>query len=298
MSIETLIKTGFSDVFRDETWQECSAGKLLSPEFKKNMTFGDEVIVKFDGMVTLIDYTGGDLKPDDAEDVTETNVKIKINKGCAVYFKLDDAKLKQIENAKSNEERIKIVKKYANDTKEQFARKINKACCEQYVRAGKRIEGANGEAITVTSENVHKLFAKAKALLKQGDGKGHTAWREGQMLAIISTEMEAFMSTQNLLQYSDTMAKTYKNGYSGRFMGFDVIVDDDVATDSDGNEYPLFGRSKKTIAGGIQHTLELKSGTPVGGFDTRYWGRGIFGLKAPLSYLLCTAKLKVDFKVA
>lgn len=297
MSIETLIKTTFSDTFRNELWQELTAGRLLSPEFKKNIQYGDEVNVQFDGLVSLADYTGGDLNPDNAELATTTTVKVKINRGKSVIFYLDEAKLRQISTAK-DDEKVKIARQYSEDAREQFARAVNKACCEQYVRAGKVITGDSNAAITLTSDNVHKLFAKAKSELKKGDLKGHTAWTENEMLAIIDTDMEAFMSTQNLLQYSDVMAKHYKKGFAGRFMGFDVLVDDELAKDSDGNVYPLFGRQKKTIAGGIQDTFTLESDKKVGGFNTYYWGKGVFGVKAPLSYLLVSAKVKADFKVA
>lgn len=298
MSIETLIKTTFSDTFRDEIWQELTAGRLLSPEFKKNIQFGDEVNVQFDGSVTLVDYTGGDLDTSNAEVASTTTVKIKINRGKSVIFKLDEAKIRQIESAKSDAEKIKLAKAYSEDAKEQFARAVNKACCEQYVRAGHVITGDNGAAITLTSDNIHKLFAKAKSVLKKGDEKGHTAWKNGEMVAVIDTDMEAFMSTQNLLQYSDVMAKNYKNGFAGTFMGFNVLVDDEVAKDLQNNKYPLFGREKKTIAGGIQDNFELESDKKVGGFDTYYWGKGVFGVKAPLSYLLVTAKVIANFKVA
>lgn len=297
MSIETLIKTTFSDTFRDEIWQELTAGRLLSPEFKKNIRFGDEVNVQFDGSVTLVDYTGGDLDTSNAETAQTTTVKVKINRGKSVLFKLDEAKIRQIETA-SDKEKIKLAKAYSMDAKEQFARAINKACCEQYVRAGHVITGDNGAAITLTSDNIHKLFAKAKSVLKKGDEKGHTAWKNGEMVAVIDTDMEAFMSTQNLLQYSDVMAKNYKNGFAGTFMGFNVLVDDEVAKDVQNNKYPLFGREKKTIAGGIQDNFELESDKKVGGFDTYYWGKGVFGVKAPLSYLLVSAKVIANFKVA
>ena len=297
MAIETLVKTTFSDAFRDEIWQDLSAGKLMTPDFKKNVKIGDEVDVQFHDVVTLLDYTGGDLDIDSVETASTTTVKVKINKGKAVFFKIDEQKVRQIEAAKTNEEKIKLVKEYSSDAREQFARAINEACCKEYVRAGHIIDD-EGAAITVTSDNVHKIFAKAKVELKKGDNKGHTAWSDGSMLAIISTDMEAFMSTQNLLQYSDVMAKHYKKGFAGTFMGFNVIVDDAICKDSEGNEYPLFGRSGKTLAGGVQDDFALESGKKVGGFDTHYWGKGVFGVKAPLAYLLCTAKLKAEFKVA
>lgn len=299
MSLETLIKTVFSDDMRKEMWQELSAGKLLTPQFKKNVQFGDEIDVQFHDVVEMNDYTGGDLEPTSAKTAGLTTVKVKINKGKSVFFKLDEAKIRQIESARTNEQKVMLVREYSSDAKEQFARAINKACCEQFTRAGNIITtDGKGTAITTSSDNIIKILAKAKQLLKQGDGKGHTAWKDGEMIAIVSTGMEAFMSTQNLLQYSDVMAKHYRKGFAGSLMGFNIIVDDDIAHDDDGNEYPLFGRQGKTLAGGIQDDFTLRSGVPVGGFDTRYWGKGVFGVKAPLTYLLCSAKLKTDFKVS
>lgn len=296
MSIETLIKTTFSNSFRKELYPELKAGKLLNPEFKKNIAIGDEVDVQFDGGILLEDYTGGDLNIDNVETAQTTTVKVKINRGKSVIFKLDDAKLRQIKNAKNDEERIKLATAYSQDAREQFARGINQECCKQYVRAGKVITNKAGNPITLTEENVHKVFAKAKAELKKGDGK-HTAWVDGQMLAVIDTDMEAFMSTQKLLQYSDVMAKHYEKGFVGTFLGFAVIVDDDIQKDKDGNSYPLFGREKRTIAGGVQDEFNLESGKKVGGFDIHYWGKGVYGIKAPLAYLLVSAKVKSDFQI-
>lgn len=296
MSIDTLVKTSFSDTFRKEIWEELSAGKLMNPDFKKFVKYGDEVDVQFHDLITLLDYTGEDLNIEDVTVANTTTVKVKINHGKAVFFKLSEQKIRMIETASTNEEKIKLVREYTEDAREQFTREINKACCEEYVRAGHVIDN-NGNAITVSKNNIADIFATAKMKLKQGDGKGHTAWSEGNMLAIVDTNIEAFMSTQNLLQYSDVMAKHYKKGYKGEFMGFDVIVDDNVCKDSNGNIYPLFGRSKKTLAGGIQDDFALESGKPVGGFNTHYWGKGVFGVKAPLAYLLCTAKLNATFTI-
>ncbi|DAB04748.1 TPA: hypothetical protein CPT89_01065 [Candidatus Gastranaerophilales bacterium HUM_11] len=296
MSIDTLIKTTFSDTFRKEIWQELSAGKLMSPDFKKNVKIGDEVNVQFHDLITLLDYTGEDLDIKDVQTADTTTVKVKINHGKAVFFKLPEQKIRMIENAKTNEEKIKLVREYTEDAREQFNREINKACCEEYVRAGHVIDN-NGAAITVTKDNILDIFAKAKIELKKGDGKGHTAWSEGNMLAIVDTNIEAFLSTQKLLQYSDVMAKNYKKGYKGELLGFHIIVDDEICKDASGNVYPLFGRSGRTLAGGIQDDFKLESGKPVGGFNTHYWGKGVFGVKAPLAYLLCTAKLKADFTI-
>lgn len=298
MAIETLVKTTFSDAFRDELWQDLSAGKLLTPDFKKNIKIGDEVNVQFHDHIDLIDYDGSDLDISTVKVANTSTVKVKINKGKAVFFRLDEQKVRQIESAKTNEERIKLVKEYSSDAREQFARAINASCCQEgAIRAGLTVNSTSS-AITVTADNVHKIFAEAKKKLKQGDQKGHTAWAKGKMLAIISTDMEAFMSTQNLLQYSDTMAKHYKTGFAGMFMGFNVIVDDDIYKDNDGYEYPLFGREGKTLAGGIQDEFTLESGKQVGGFNTHYWGKGVYGVKLPLAYLLCTAKLNCNFTVS
>ena len=115
MAIETLVKTTFSDAFRDEIWQDLSAGKLMTPDFKKNVKIGDEVDVQFHDVVTLLDYTGGDLDIESVKTASTTTVKVKINKGKAVFFKIDEQKVRQIEAAKTNEEKIKLVKEYAHD---------------------------------------------------------------------------------------------------------------------------------------------------------------------------------------
>lgn len=292
MAIETLIKTAFSDAFRDEMWEKLAAGKLLNPQFKKNIQIGDEVNVIFDDMVTMSKYTGGDLDPSTAEYATSSTVKVKINEGESVFFKLDDAKIRQIETAKDSE-KVKLARKYGEDAREMFARAVNEACCKQYVRAGHMITDTNAAALTVTKNNIAEIFAQASVYLQQGDEKGHTAWTDGSMLAVVSPQLHGWMSTMGILQYSDVLAKNYKTGYKGTFMGFDVIVDNNIQKDSSGNEYPLFGRAKRTIAGGIQDEFKLESGKKVGGFDVHYWGKGVFGVKAPLAYLLCTAKLSV-----
>jgi len=298
MSIDTLIKTTYSDTFRKEIWSELKAGKLMDPDFKQNVSIGDEVNVQFNDLITLIEYTGGDLDTSSVKTAGMSTVKVKINKGKAVFFKIDEQKVRQIEHAKTNEEKVKLVKEYSEDSREQFAKAINESVCKEYVRAGHLITGAGNAAITTSKANVIDIFAKAKALLKKGDGKGHTAWKDNEMLAVVSSDFEAFLSTQSLLQYSDVMAKQYKKGYSGDFLGFHVIVDDDIQKDGSGYEYPLFGRQKHTVAGGVQDDFKLESGKKAGGFDTHYWGKGVFGVKAPLAYLLCSAKLNTSFTVS
>lgn len=297
MAIETLVKTVFSDEFRKERWEELNAGKLLDPQFKKDIQWGDEVDVQFHDPLTMSDYEGGDLDITTVEKAGTSTVKVKINKGKSVFFKLDEAKLRQIKSAKTDDEKVKLVREYSADAREQFNRAIDKACCQQRVRAKMLNEN---KPITVSATNVHQIFASAKADLMKGDGAGHTAWVDGEMIAVISSDMQAFMSTMNLLQYSDVMAKKYKKGFEGTFMGFAVIVDENLdKTTEDGNtyEYPLFGRTKHTLAGGIQEDFKLESGKQVGGFDTHYWGKGVFGVKAPLSYLLVSAKCLVKFAI-
>ena len=297
MAIEQLIKTSFTETFKDEMWEGLAAGKLLDPKYKSAIQYGDEIVIPFDGMVTMSDYTGGDLDKTSVEYATTTSVRVKINHGKSVFFKLDDAKIRQIQAAKTQKEQYQLASQYSKDAKEQFQRAINAACCKEYVRAGHKITGSAGAAVIVTGDNLAKLFAVVTAKLQRGDGKGHTAWSEGNMLAIVSPEMHGLMSTMGILQYSDVLAKNYKTGYKGSFMGFDVIMDNNLAKDSSGNEYPLFGRAKRTIAGGIQDDFTLESGKEVGGFDTQYWGKGVFGVKTPLSYQLATVKASVTLSL-
>ena len=130
MSIDTLIKTTYSDTFRKEIWSELKAGKLMDPDFKQNVSIGDEVNVQFNDLITLIEYTGGDLDTSSVKTAGMSTVKVKINKGKAVFFKIDEQKVRQIEHAKTNEEKVKLVKEYSEDSREQFAKAINESVCK------------------------------------------------------------------------------------------------------------------------------------------------------------------------
>ena len=145
MSVDTLVKTTFSDTFRKEIWEKLSAGKLMTPDFKKHVKFGDEVNVQFHDLITLLDYDGSDLDIKDVQVANTTTVKVKINHGKAVFFRLDEQKVRMIETARTNVEKVKLVREYSEDAREQFNREINKACCEEYVRAGHIVDN-NGSA--------------------------------------------------------------------------------------------------------------------------------------------------------
>lgn len=90
MAIEMFIKSAFTKAFNKYVYNELIVGKLAHVEFKTGKSKGDEVDVVMPGMVNVFDYDGGDLP--EAEQVTTSVTKVKLDKGATVHFSLNKSK--------------------------------------------------------------------------------------------------------------------------------------------------------------------------------------------------------------
>lgn len=147
MAIEQLIKGAFSKAFNKYIYNEMVVGKLAHTELKTGKGKGDEVDIVMPGMVTTFAYDGGDLP--EAEAVTTSVAKIKLDKGMGVHFKLKKIEEDIIKNAPSEEKQIELVKNYTDDAIKQFAATVDKSYAKMYTRAGHYVDN-NGSAIELT----------------------------------------------------------------------------------------------------------------------------------------------------
>lgn len=293
-TVDQLIKTTFSEVFRKYLYDELTIGRLAHVDFKDAMKKGDTVDIIMPGSITLSDSDGNTLTTD-AEQVQVATVQVKIDKCKSVYFTIDDAKLDQIENAKDDKAKIDLIKEYSIDAVKKFAAAVDEAYGGLYTRAGFTLQSS---ALTLTSANVRKFFAHMNAKFKRGDGNGHTSWVSGKMLAVVPPEMTALLAEMADLQYVESRAKQIVNGYVGRLHGWDIIESNNVANPSEGHYYPMFGQEGATLAGGIQSNFKLISNIPDKGFNTEYKGKGSFGVGAPRADLLGTQDCVITLSMA
>lgn len=295
MSIKQLIIGTFNECFKKYIYGEMVIGKLACSQFKDGVNKGDEVDVIMSGTVSMFDYDGGDLP--DAEEVTNSVAKVRIDRGKAFHFELNEIEEKTIKNAPDLKQKVNLIKEYSSDAVKQFAAAVDKSYGNLYTRAGHYIDD-NGGAITLDADYAKEILAYMQAKFQRGDGNGHTNWIDGQMVCVVPPEYEFYLGKLEDYKYVESGHKKMEKGFIGRLCGWDIVVSNNVAQPEDGVFYPLFGIRGKTLAGGISSNLNTKSYEPEKNFNTRYKGYGLYGVGAPRVDFLGTAKVKAPLKLS
>lgn len=296
--IDQLILGTFEQCFKKYYYDELVIGKLAHSEFKSGVNKGDEVDVIMPGTVAMFDFDGeGDLP--DAEVVTNSTTKIRIDRGRAFHFELKEIQRKQIENTKDAGQKVNLIKEYSMDAVKQFAAYVDQAYADLYTRAGHYVDNS-GEAIELTETNVKDLLAYMQAEFKRGDKQGHTNWIDGQMTVIVPPEFQFFLGKREDYAYVESGHRKQEKGFVGKLCGWDIMVSNNVKGVTENGKttyYPLFGIKGKTLAGGVSADLNTKSYMPEKNFNTRYKGYGLFGVGAPRADFLGSAKISATMTI-
>ena len=288
MSIQQYIISTFNQSFKKYFYDELVIGKLAHSEFKNGVNKGDEVDVIMPATVSLFDYDGGDLP--NAEKVTNSTTKVRIDKGKAVHFEIEKLKEEQIKNAPDIKQKVELAKEYSTDGIKQFAAAVDCAYADLYTRAGHYVDD-NGEAIALDPTIAKDLLAFMQAKFQRGDGKGHTNWIDGQMICIVPPEYQFYLGKLDEIQYVESGHRKMEKGYIGKLCGWEILVSNNIAQPEAGVFYPLFGIKNKTLAGGVSADLNMTHYVPEKNFNTRYKGYGLYGVGAPRADFLGTAKI-------
>ena len=292
MSDEQLMITTFTKAYNKYIYDEMVIGQLAHTELKDGVRHGSQVDVIMPAMVSLFDYTGGDLP--DAELTDTTTASVKFDKGKAFHFEVDEVKKQQIANAPDLKQKVELAKEYSSDAIKQFAAAVDSAYGQLYTRAGHYLSGSNNSAITLDADYAKEILAYMQAEFKRGDRKGHTNWIDGQMVAVVPPEYQFYLGKLDELKYVESGHKKIAKGLIGHLSGWDIVVSNNVAGVSENNTttyYPLFGIKGKTLAGGVSKSLNMKDYMPEKNFNTRYKGYGLFGVGAPRADFLGTVKI-------
>ena len=298
MSVEQLITGTVNKSFKKYFYDELVVGQLAHTEFKSGVKMGDEVDVQMPVLQKLFDYAGGDLP--DAELVTSSATKIRIDRGKAFHFEVDEIKKQQIENAPDMKQKVDLAKEYSSDGIKQFAANVDQAYAGLYTRAGFYLDNS-GSAITLTAQTAKDILAYMQAKFKRGDGIGHNSWVDGEMIAVVPPEYQFYLGKLEDLKYVESGHKKMIKGYVGELCGWDIIVSNNIAgVDNSGTMeyYPLFGIRGKTFAGGVSSDLNMKSYMPEKNFNTRYKGYGLYGVGAPRADLFGTVKIAAPLSLS
>ena len=294
--LDQLILGTFEQCFKKYFYDELVIGKLAHSEFKDGVNKGDEVDVLMPGTVQMFDYDGGDLP--DAELVTQSYAKVRVEEGEAFHFEIDKVKQQQILAAKTPTDQLELVKVYGEDATKQYAAHLDAAFGGLYTRAGHYLANNDGTAINLDADYAKEILAYMQAKFQRGDGKGHTSWRDGQMVCIVPPEYQFYLGKLDELKYTESAQRKVEKGFIGKLCGWDILVSNNVAKDDAGNFYPLFGLRGKTLAGGVSKDLNTTSYMPEKNFNTRYKGYGLYGVGAPRADFLGAVKIAAPLKLA
>ncbi len=295
MSVENLIKQGFTQAFKKYIYDELVVGKLAHTEFKDNVKKGDEIDVLMPAMAEVFDFGGEDLP--DATQVDTSIAKVKINKGKACHFKLSQLEEDVLKSAKSDVDQAKLIKEYTSDAIKQIASGVDSAYANLYTRAGHYLDD-DGSAITLDADYAKEILAYMQAEFQRGDKKGHTNWVDGSMVCIVPPEYQFYLGKLDELKYTESGQKKTAKGYIGHLCGWDILVSNNIAQPETGVFYPLFGIKGKTLAGGLSKDLNMQSYIPEKRFDTHYKGYSLYGVGAPRSDFLGAVKVKAPLKLS
>jgi hypothetical protein len=302
MSVKQLIIGTFNQTFKKYFYDELVIGKLAHSEFKSGVNKGDEVDVLMPGSVTLFNFDGeGDLP--DAEVVTNSATKIRIDRGKAFHFEIKEIEEKAIENAPSMKQKVDLIKEYSSDAVKQFSATVDKAYGELFTRAGYKIDAGSvsggsanaGKGIDLDADYAREILALMRTQFQKGDGYGHNNWVDGKMICIVPPEFEFYLGKLQMYGNVESGHRKIEKGFIGTLEGWDILVSNNVASYVDTNNSnkktfaPLFGIRGKTLAGGVSSNLNTKSYEPEKNFNTRYKGYGLYGVGAPRADFLGTA---------
>lgn len=295
MSVSQLVISTFNQAFKKYFYDELVIGKLAHTEFKDAVNKGDEVDVVMPGTVTMFDYDGGDLSA--AETAITSNTKVKINRGKAFHFELNEMEQREINNAPDLQQQMDLAKDYTDDAIKQFASGVDSAYANLYTRAAHYLDD-NGSAITLDADYAKEILAYMQALFKKGDAKGHTNWIDDSMVCIVPPEYQFYLGKLDDLKYVESGHDKMSKGYVGHLCGWEILVSNNIAQPQDGVFYPLFGIKGKTLAGGVSSDLNTKSYIPENNFNTRYKGYGLYGVGAPRADFLGTVKISAPLSLS
>lgn len=282
MALDTLIKTVYSENYEKNLENELVLDKLSATKYAANLKMGDEMDVELPGQATLQKWDGGDLQ--DVEEAGVSVAKIKVDQGMSANFEISQAKAVQI-NKSNTEEATKLAKEYSNSANYQFADAIDSKIGQLYATAGLVLN--NGTAITVTTDNILKVLSNMKALFSR-----KKAWVTGKMAAFLPPEMTAILNQVPNLTNSEAGHKERAKGWVRELSGWQIYESNNIAADTDGYFYPLFGVIGETTASVKQKNMELIPYMREKSINKAYKGAGVFGVGTARPDKLGTAKIK------
>ena len=270
MSLEILIPRQFAAEFEENLKNSQEIGKLCTTKFESDLKEGQELKVVMPGRVTMTDWDGGDLNT--VEEITATDVTVKINQGKQVNFELKKTKAIQIANAGSAAP--KLIKEYTSDALYQFRDAIDKSAgLILAANAGYAI-GSAASPQAITASTIVSFLSKMKTKFSRGNNG--TAWTAGKMRAVLPPEMIELLTQTGAFQYTESGFTNIKEGTVTKIAGW-TITQSNKTPVSGSTYYALFGVEGESGAIATQKAIDLIPYMREKSLNQAFKGGGLFG---------------------
>jgi len=220
-TLSALNPKNWTDMIQDNLYKELSAMKVADLKLKKFLAHGTEVHFPYFGALTTTAYVKGtDVT---VQALASTDEYLTVDQQWESSFYLD-----MIDQRQNIYATMEAGVREATDAIKQ---KIETVFYAAVVTGAYDtmddgdIGGANGNAIALTTVNVAKTFSLGRAKL----GKALNGKRAVAVVSYAVASIIEQLATSTGFSIQDS---AFKNGYSGRFMGFEIYVSENLSTAS------------------------------------------------------------------
>jgi hypothetical protein len=280
MAIENFIpEIWAAKVFQD--FDKASVlGAICNRDYEGEISQGgDTVRITAVGPVTVNSYTKNSTSNMTVQTLNDAQTVLTIDQQKYFNFQIDDVDAAQ--------QKPKIMGEAMRKAAVGLAQNVDTFVANLYTFA------AAGSSATVTNQSsdfgVLNVFGRAAQLLSENDCPV-----DGRF-AVISPFVQAMMAKQNIALTLGQDKNLYTNGYIGRYMGFDVIVSNNLATGSTHTAASpvheiMFG-TKDAITLAFQIN-KVEAYRPQGTFSDAVKGLLLYGGKVIQPKALCTMEVR------
>lgn len=231
MATKNFIPTVWSETLLQSLDKEYVAVMNCNRSFEGDIrTLGDSVVINSIGPISVFDYTT-DTDMNAPEALAEgTSVTLSIDRAKAFCFQIDD-----VDRVQAKPDLMKTAMREAAgalaEEADKYVYSLYSKCPENNVIT----------RLGINSDDVVDIVIEARTILMQNDVNSNT-----EVVLEVSPAIAAEILRAKILTGTDNTS-ALNNGYLGNFIGFDVYVSNNIASESNGT-YHCMARTKRAVA--------------------------------------------------
>lgn len=234
--VAALNPENWRDMLQEVLRKSLTAMEVADLKIDNDLKYGTKVHFPMFGELTTTAYVKGADVTVQALDTTDEYLTVDTSRESSFY--LDDVDVKQnMYSAMSTgiERASYAIRSYVETA---FYSEVLNAY-DSFDAGDSGMGGSAGAAIALTTDNVFKVFSRAKAKLRS-EGVDVS-----NIIAVVDSDVAAVIEEKALSSGFNVADGSFKNGYAGDFNGVKVYVSEFIDTTTNSRKHCYFGESKQ-----------------------------------------------------